>query len=55
MGYKCPTCKKDFGVNYKELQNHVLTNPLCALMMSSILKVLEEEFDKIEGKIEGNH
>lgn len=29
MGYKCPNCHKDFGVDKEKLEEHFLNNPEC--------------------------
>ena len=48
MGYRCPKCKKEFGLNKDEFTHHLLTNPSCALISSLLLSNIKEIVNQIE-------
>ena len=40
MGYRCPNCHKDFGVDKEKLEEHFLNNPECGAEASVIKHIL---------------
>lgn len=48
MGFKCPKCKQDFGLNQEALTRHLLTNPTCALTSSFILSTIQEVMEQLD-------
>lgn len=48
MGFRCPKCKQEFGLNQDEFTRHLLTNPICALSSSAILLQIQEIMKKID-------
>ena len=48
MGFRCPRCKKDFGLNHKEFSKHLLESPSCALITSFIIETIDEAINPSE-------
>lgn len=50
MGFRCPRCKKDFGLDYEEFSKHLLKSPQCALVSSIIISAIDEAIQPNEDK-----
>ena len=50
MGFRCPQCHTDFGMDKKALALHFMSSPICAIysatLLSSIKKVVSNEDTK---------
>lgn len=42
MGFRCPLCHKDFGLDKEELVKHFISNPNCAIYATSVLSTIKE-------------
>ena len=42
MGFRCPRCKRDFGLNHEEFSKHLLQSPQCALLSSLLISAINE-------------
>lgn len=47
MGFKCPKCHQDFGLNKEKLAKHFLSNPKCSVHASTLYSVLREALDNV--------
>lgn len=45
MGFRCPLCKEDFGINYEEFQNHLKNNSSCRNMSQGIKIMIDSAID----------
>ncbi len=48
MGFRCPQCHKDFGIDKEALAQHILSTPVCAIYSATVLSSIKEAIDKIE-------
>jgi hypothetical protein len=48
MGYRCPKCQKDFGLNKDEFTHHLLTSPSCALEAALFMSNIKQALEQIE-------
>lgn len=47
MGYRCPKCHKDFGMDKEALNTHFLENPQCSIVASTMYSMLRQALDSI--------
>lgn len=47
MGFRCPRCHKDFGIDKEELAEHIISTPACAIYAATVLSTIKEAINNI--------
>lgn len=47
MGFICPLCRKDFGLDQKAFKEHLDNSSLCSAMSTSMITTIKKAIDHV--------
>lgn len=47
MGFICPLCRKDFGLDQKRFKEHLANSALCSAASTSVITMLQKKMDEV--------